>query len=321
MVPVAFDFLAVVSDFLKSVVIIALSVSLSGVYEPDSFKPVAMVEGEKVYHYHLDHLGTPQELSDNEGNIVWQARYKTYGNVAVKAIEEVENNLRFQGQYFDEESGLHYNRHRYYNPSTGTFTTQDPIGLLGGVNSYRYAPNPVGWVDPFGLTCKELTAAEESASYQGQDPYFGVDPLVNIAIPKGFQVAHITWKEKGGITGNYFVIPDAIDIVRAVDGTVSSRALNQGVQVYAGDGRTEYKKYVQMFEVQENIPYGSAAFGATKENPQFNPGRYKTHEQYFIQESELSKLAPVPNSLEMMKDTDAPDISEKLDNLRTREMT
>ncbi len=76
MVPVAFDFLAVVSDFLKSVVIIALSVSLSGVYEPDSFKPVAMVEGEKVYHYHLDHLGTPQELSDNEGNIVWQARYK-----------------------------------------------------------------------------------------------------------------------------------------------------------------------------------------------------------------------------------------------------
>ena len=125
------------------------------IYEPNSFKPVAMVEGEKVYHYHLDHLGTPQELSDNEGNIVWQARYKTYGNVAVKAIEEVENNLRFQGQYFDEESGLHYNRHRYYNPSTGTFTTQDPIGLLGGVNNYQYAPNPVGWIDPFGLSCKE----------------------------------------------------------------------------------------------------------------------------------------------------------------------
>ena len=116
-----------------------------------------MVENDKVYH--LDHLGTPQELSDSNDEIVWKARYKTYGNVAVKEVDEVENNLRFQGQYFDEETGLHYNRHRYYNPNIGQFTTQDPIGLLGGVNNYQYAPNPVGWVDPFGLTCKELPAS------------------------------------------------------------------------------------------------------------------------------------------------------------------
>jgi len=74
--------------------------------------------------------------------------------VALKECEEIENNLRFQGQYFDEETGLHYNRHRYYNPGTGQFISQDPIGLLGGVNNYQYAPNPVGWIDPFGL-CKE----------------------------------------------------------------------------------------------------------------------------------------------------------------------
>ena len=58
---------------------------------------------------------------------------------------------------FDEETGLHYNRHRYYNPNNGQFTTQDPIGLLGGVNNYQYAPNPVQWIDPLGLTCKEVT--------------------------------------------------------------------------------------------------------------------------------------------------------------------
>jgi len=52
---------------------------------------------------------------------------------------------------------LHYNRHRYYNPNTGQFINQDPIGLLGGTNNYQYAPNPTGWVDPFGLTCKEVT--------------------------------------------------------------------------------------------------------------------------------------------------------------------
>ena len=109
-----------------------------------------MQDGE-IYHYHL---GTLRELTSQQGKLVWKARYKTYGNVAEKDVEEVENNLRFQGQYFDEETGLHYNRHRYYDPTLGQFTTQDPIGLLGGVNNYQYAPNPVGWVDPLGLTAK-----------------------------------------------------------------------------------------------------------------------------------------------------------------------
>ena len=110
-----------------------------------------MMQDGEVYRYHL---GTPRELTSQQGKLVWKARYKTYGNVAEKDVEEVENNLRFQGQYFDEETGLHYNRHRYYDPTLGQFTTQDPIGLLGGVNNYQYAPNPVGWVDPLGLSAK-----------------------------------------------------------------------------------------------------------------------------------------------------------------------
>ncbi len=125
-------------------------------YEPGSFRPLAQIENGTVYHYHLDHLGTPRELTDDTGKIVWKARYKTYGALALKEIEEVENNLRFQGQYFDEETGLHYNRFRYYNPATGQFINQDPIGLLGGLNNYQYAPNPVQWIDPLGLSCKEV---------------------------------------------------------------------------------------------------------------------------------------------------------------------
>jgi RHS repeat-associated protein len=131
------------------------SIKKTYIYEPENFRPVAQVVDGKTYHYHLDHLGTPRELTDDSGKVVWKVRYKTYGNVAVKEVEEIENNLRFQGQYFDEETGLHYNRFRYYNPNTGQFITQDPIGLLGGVNNYQYAPNPVGWVDPWGLSCKE----------------------------------------------------------------------------------------------------------------------------------------------------------------------
>ncbi|MDG9670842.1 DUF6531 domain-containing protein [Hahella sp. CR1] len=124
------------------------------VYEPNSFRPLAFIQDQKVYHYHLDHLGTPQEMTDAKGKIVWSVRYKAYGNLALKETEEVENSLRFQGQYFDDESGLHYNRHRYYDPGSARFINQDPVGLVGGNNNYLYAPNPTSWVDPFGLTAK-----------------------------------------------------------------------------------------------------------------------------------------------------------------------
>ena len=60
--------------------------------------------------------------------------------------------FRFQGQYYDEESGLHYNRFRYYDPEIGRFVSQDPIGLQGGMNLFEYAPNPTLWVDPLGLS-------------------------------------------------------------------------------------------------------------------------------------------------------------------------
>ena len=87
--------------------------------------------------------------------MVWAVSFKAYGNLAVAHANEEENNLRFQGQYFDEESGLHYNRFRYYDPQSGRFVNQDPIGLNGGPNCYQYVPSPTGWIDPFGLSCKE----------------------------------------------------------------------------------------------------------------------------------------------------------------------
>ena len=136
-------------------------------YEPNSFKPLAFIENNQCYFYQLDHLGTPQEMTNWEGQIVWSARYRVYGNVLKQDVEAVENNLRFQGQYYDVESGLHYNRHRYYDPGTGQFTQQDPIGLLGGINNYQYAPNPSGWIDPLGLVCKERYDRYKELRQQG----------------------------------------------------------------------------------------------------------------------------------------------------------
>ncbi|WP_236759926.1 RHS repeat domain-containing protein, partial [Aeromonas veronii] len=127
----------------------------SFIYEPGSFKPLVQLEGEgqdaEVFHYQLDHLGTPLALTRDNGATAWQVRYRAYGNVWREEIAEVATPLRFQGQYFDAETGLHYNRHRYYQPETGRFITPDPIGLAGGLNNYQYAPNPISWIDPLGL--------------------------------------------------------------------------------------------------------------------------------------------------------------------------
>ncbi len=128
----------------------------SYIYEPDSFRPLALLEGygpkeTKPYHYQLDHLGTPQELTTPDGEIVWSAHYRAYGEITRLDVGKVDNPLRFQGQYFDPESGLHYNRHRYYNPDIGRYLTPDPVKLAGGINAYQYVPNPTGWVDPLGL--------------------------------------------------------------------------------------------------------------------------------------------------------------------------
>ncbi|EIO0280571.1 RHS repeat-associated core domain-containing protein, partial [Salmonella enterica subsp. enterica serovar Senftenberg] len=68
----------------------------------------------------------------------------------------VQQNLRFQGQYLDRETGLHYNLYRFYDPDIGKFISGDPIGLAGGINLYQYAPNPLSWLDPLGLKCGSL---------------------------------------------------------------------------------------------------------------------------------------------------------------------
>nr|WP_256661182.1 RHS repeat-associated core domain-containing protein [Pseudomonas sp. LAIL14HWK12:I2] len=132
----------------------------SFIYEPGTFRPLAMLDGKGPkracpFYYQLDHLGTPQELTDYSGEIVWSAKYSAYGKVTSLELateDYLTQPLRFQGQYFDEESGLHYNRHRYYDPDVGRYLTPDPVKLAGGLNQYRYVPNPTGWVDPLGLT-------------------------------------------------------------------------------------------------------------------------------------------------------------------------
>ena len=115
---------------------------------------VAMVDNsnERIYYFLHDHLGTPQMVTDSQNTIVWEASYKPFGEAVVNPKSTVQNNFRFPGQYYDQETGLHYNYHRYYDPKIGRYLRPDPIGLAGGLNLYTYAENnPVNAFDPFGL--------------------------------------------------------------------------------------------------------------------------------------------------------------------------
>ncbi|WP_305729421.1 RHS repeat-associated core domain-containing protein, partial [Burkholderia ubonensis] len=139
--------------------------------------------------YQNDHLGTPQELLDESGKVVWLGRYRAWG--AEKTVWQAQperhaagNPVRFPGQYHDDETGLHYNRHRYYDPNCGRFVSKDPIGLAGGINVFQYAPNPVSWIDPLGLQ-KKRPRVPPHISQQKQAGHVLGDPQYDNRVKQG----------------------------------------------------------------------------------------------------------------------------------------
>ncbi len=112
-----------------------------------------MIYGDQagMYYFLNDHLGTPHKIVNSEGVIVWEAAYLPFGKGQI-ITETIENNFRFPGQYYDAETGLCYNWHRYYDPNTGRYLTPDPIGLRGGINLFAYVINdPINGMDLWGL--------------------------------------------------------------------------------------------------------------------------------------------------------------------------
>ncbi|EFN8624482.1 rhs element protein RhsB, partial [Escherichia coli] len=106
----------------------------------------------KIHLYHCDHRGLPLALISTEGATAWCAEYDEWGNLLNEENpHQLQQLIRLPGQQYDEESGLYYNRHRYYDPLQGRYITQDPIGLKGGWNLYGYQLNPISDIDPLGL--------------------------------------------------------------------------------------------------------------------------------------------------------------------------
>lgn len=114
--------------------------------------------GTHYYFVHNDHLGTPQMMTDDTQEVVWQVEsQKPFGEVAVNEDPDMDGvdvalNVRFPGQYYDAEIGVSYNYFRTYDASLGRYVQSDPIGLNGGINTYGYvAGNPLKYIDPMGL--------------------------------------------------------------------------------------------------------------------------------------------------------------------------
>ncbi|PYC25579.1 hypothetical protein DMX02_05905 [Pseudomonas jessenii] len=167
--------------------------------DPLWHQKVAVQPVDVLSWYQCDQLGTPRELMDAQGDIAWSADYKAWGSVQeqrspVARQQGVTNPIRFQGQYHDHETGLHYNRHRYYDPDTGRFIGQDPISYAGGLNPYTYAPNPTGWIDPLGLA-KTCCCGEPYVNPDARWRQVMEDPML-AADHRGIQ--HRYWRKRGG---------------------------------------------------------------------------------------------------------------------------
>nr|WP_231990477.1 RHS repeat-associated core domain-containing protein [Neisseria zoodegmatis] len=127
--------------------------------DQDSYEPLAQIfdnakDGRQYLSYfHNDQIGIPREMTDQYGNLLWYGSYSAWGSLASekRIYENIHQPFRLQNQYCDEETGLHYNFFRYYEPDTGRFVNQDPIGLWGGDNFYSFAPNIQNWIDVLGL--------------------------------------------------------------------------------------------------------------------------------------------------------------------------
>ncbi|EOJ6002509.1 RHS repeat-associated core domain-containing protein [Cronobacter sakazakii] len=153
------------------------------VYTEGSYEPLARVDSVfddcEIYWYHTGLNGLPERVTDADGQTVWRGQFSTWGETERELSVpqwQVPQNLRFQGQYLDRESGLHYNLFRYYDPVAGRYTQMDPIGLAGGINTYSYVGDPLTWVDPLGLAVDPLVKLEERG-YSGvvKTPGGGLD--------------------------------------------------------------------------------------------------------------------------------------------------
>lgn len=141
-----------------------------------AYAPIEYVSEGSTYSVLDDYLGSVTALVDDARALVWQEGSDPYGDAGAQGGSIAGFNMGFPGQYHDAESGLEYNLYRYYDASTGRYTSDDPIGLAGGVNRYAYAfGSPAHFYDPNGLVGINQ-CIHYGLEFAGLIPGFGILP-------------------------------------------------------------------------------------------------------------------------------------------------
>ncbi len=174
----------------------------------------------RFYAIVTDLVGTPSELVDEQGGIAWRTRSTLWGNAASATDGSTSTPLRFPGQYFDPESGLHYNVYRYYDPATGRYVTADPLGLEPSPNPRGYVTNPHREIDPLGLmSCVPRVFAVDSGGEAASLPVHEIDSAVH-----GPQAANFLRAVNDGAPAL---------VTRRAGGEAATRAVRRQAQAHA----------------------------------------------------------------------------------------
>ena len=217
-------------------------------------RPIAVIDYDKdnnasVYSVNTDYLGTPKQVTDSTGKVIWEASHDAFGNLISERSNQFVFNLRFAGQYDDAESGYYYNYHRYYDAKTGRYLTSDPIGLVGGLNTYNYV---------------------------GQDPYSGVDPWGLLTYDPNSQKFYVDGGDTLVSIGKEFGISDIalakLNLQFFYNGDISKfkqGAFKHGVEVKAPDA-----KNIKAFKIAVSL-IGSTKYAYDTANGDFKVGTNK----------------------------------------------
>jgi RHS repeat-associated protein len=184
----------------------------SWIYVDPEPEPIAKLVGDQLFTIVGDQNGTPRELVTRNGGIAWAARTSVWGRDLGSERGTTDCPVRFPGQWLDAESGLHYNRFRYYDPRIARFISQDPIAPNGRLNFYRYAPNPLNWLDPLGLdVCENREKGEEfkdgvKEKYEKAGFIVHEEVVVQVTTPDGQVRTRIDLVVKNPETGRTYYI-------------------------------------------------------------------------------------------------------------------
>ena len=182
------------------------------IFEAGSFVPCGKITNGKHYSIITDHLGTPIEAYNQEGELIWEREQDLYGNSRQGfAKENFRCPFKYQGQYYDSEVELCYNRFRYYHPETGRYISEDPIGFLSGeANFFAYVSDTNAWLDLLGLggsiyaNTRKMTD-KEIAHFFGDEEWHDTNA-------KSDYLGNFKKKMKGDTNADFHINKDTNDI-------------------------------------------------------------------------------------------------------------